>query len=61
MTSILREQLQQERKLLEKYREYATRILKGTPPSDYRDELVERVKNIDAAIASIDEALAREP
>ncbi len=55
--SISNEQLQQERELLEKYREYAARILKGAPHSNYRDELVERIKKIDAAIASIDEAL----
>jgi len=50
--------LEEERKLLVKYREYALNILKIAPDSDYRNEVAERLKIIDeAAIAGIDEAL----
>jgi hypothetical protein len=59
--SISKEQLQQERKRYEKFREETERILKSAPDSDFRDAKLEELKNIDAAIASIDEALAREP
>jgi hypothetical protein len=49
--------LQDELKLLGKYRECAARILEGLPDCDYRDELAERLQNIDGAIADIHVAL----
>jgi hypothetical protein len=55
--AISKEELQEQRKQYERYREYAVLVSKSPLNSDLRDAMVEYTANLDAAIASLDKAL----
>ncbi len=55
--AVSKEELQEQRKQYERYREYAALALKSPLDRDLRDAMVEYTANLNAAIASVDKAL----